>query len=96
MPGTAIGTFYLDVLNGRVAPLDNIEAYRQSASQCLALSRKAGDPADRELLVAMAQRWLQLAGRADQFTGQTKLGNTGNVSDAAITDPLAEARQSAH
>jgi hypothetical protein len=74
----------------QVVTMDSVEAYRQSASRCLALSRKAGDPADRELLVAMAQRWLQLAERADTSTGE--LGEKGNVSDAATTDRLAEAR----
>ena len=63
----------------QVVTMDSVEAYRQSASRCLALSRKAGDPADR----------------ADQFTGQTKLGDKGNVSDAATTDPPGEARPSA-
>jgi hypothetical protein len=70
--------------------MESVEAYRQSAAQCLALSRKAGDAADRELLVAMAQRWLQLADRADEIAGRTKLGDKGNISDAATTDPLPE------
>lgn len=43
--------------------MGSVESYRQCAVQCLALSRKAGDPADRELLVLMAQRWLELADR---------------------------------
>ena len=73
-----------------MAHMDNIEAFRQSAAQCLALSRKAGDPADRELLVTMAQRWLQLADRAG-FPGGTKPDGKGNISEAATTDPLAEA-----
>ena len=71
--------------------MESVEAYRQSAAQCLALSRKAGDAADRDLLVAMAQRWLQLADRADPFAGRTKPGEKENISDAATTDPLTEA-----
>ena len=69
----------------QVVTMDSVEAYRQSASQCLALSRKQGDPADRELLVSMAQRWLALADRAGEFTAETKIGDKGNVGDAATT-----------
>jgi hypothetical protein len=46
---------------------NSVVSYRQSAAQCLTLSRKTGDPADRESLVTMAQRWLELAERTHEF-----------------------------
>jgi hypothetical protein len=70
--------------------MDSVEAYRQSAAQCLALSRKVGDPADRDLLVTMAQRWLDLADRTD-FTDRTKPGDKGTISDGGTSDPSSEA-----
>ena len=76
----------------QVVTMDTVEAYRQSAAQCLALSARGGDSADRKLPVAIAQRWPQLADRADQFTGRTKPGDKGNISDPATTDRLAKAR----
>ena len=41
--------------------MENIELYRQSASECLALAKRSADPDDRTLLIAMATRWLHLA-----------------------------------
>jgi hypothetical protein len=42
--------------------------YRQYASECLALSKRAADPEDRELLIALAARWLELARRQPGFS----------------------------
>ena len=56
----------MSVVKGGVV-MSSVESYRRCAAQCLALSRKAGDPADRELLVVMAQRWLELAERKDDL-----------------------------
>jgi hypothetical protein len=36
-------------------------------AQCLHLLQKASDRADHDLLVTMAQRWLELAERARRF-----------------------------
>jgi hypothetical protein len=53
----------------QVMTMDSVEAYRQSAAQMFDLVPQAGDPADRELLVSMAQRWLELA---DHWPDQTR------------------------
>lgn len=44
-----------------VVAMAQLEEYRQCASECLSLSRRAVDAEDRELLVAMAAKWLDLA-----------------------------------
>jgi len=41
--------------------MEDIELYRQSASECLALAKRTADPEDRALLIAIATRWLDLA-----------------------------------
>ena len=47
--------------------MSRVESYRRFAAQCLALSKKATNPDNRELLVTMAQRWLDLADRTHEF-----------------------------
>jgi hypothetical protein len=47
--------------------MGRVESYRRYAAQCLALSKKAIHSADRELLLTMAQRWLELAERTHDF-----------------------------
>ena len=65
---------------------NTVVSYRQCAAQCLTLSRKMGDPADRELLVTMAQRWLDLVHRTHDVTGRMNPVDKGKISDAATTD----------
>ena len=43
------------------------EDYRQLASACLALAKRPADPQDRELLLNMASKWLELARGASTF-----------------------------
>jgi hypothetical protein len=57
--------------------MGSVESYRRCAAQCLALSRKVGDPADRELLVTMAQRWLDLAHRRPEIGWREEPRQTG-------------------
>jgi hypothetical protein len=45
--------------------MGSVNSYRRYAAQCLALSKTAS--ADRELLVTMAQRWLELAERTHEL-----------------------------
>ena len=47
--------------------MGRVESYRRYAAQCLALSKQATNSNDRELLVTMAQRWLELAERMHAF-----------------------------
>jgi hypothetical protein len=47
--------------------MSRVESFRRYAAQCLVLSKKATSPADRELLVSMAQHWLELADRTQEF-----------------------------
>ena len=41
--------------------MSKFEFYRQSASECLALAKRAHDPECRELLIALASRLLDLS-----------------------------------
>lgn len=41
--------------------MSQIEFYRQSASECLALAKRADDPECRALLIALASRLLDLS-----------------------------------
>lgn len=47
--------------------MSNVASYRECAAQCLDLSKKTSNRADHDLLVTMAQRWLELAERARHF-----------------------------
>ena len=47
--------------------MSNVATYRECAAQCLDLSKKTSNRADHDLLVTMAQRWLELAERARRF-----------------------------
>ena len=55
---------------GKGGTMGRVESYRRYAAQCLALSRKATNSDDRELLVTMAQRWLELADRTHDIRRQ--------------------------
>ena len=41
--------------------MEDIELYRESASECLSLAKRTKDPDDRALLIAMATRLLEVA-----------------------------------
>ena len=41
--------------------MSKFELYRQSASECLALAKRADDPECRALLIALASRLLELS-----------------------------------
>jgi hypothetical protein len=42
------------------------DRFRQHAAECLLLARDTKDPAHRQALIHMAQRWAELAGAAQQ------------------------------
>ena len=49
------------ILLGEGNTMGQIELYRQSASECLALAKRADDPECRALLIALASRLLDLS-----------------------------------
>lgn len=47
----------------RYRPLTKEQEYRRNAAESMRLAARMTDPGDRRLLLALADRWLQLADR---------------------------------
>jgi hypothetical protein len=45
------------------------ERYRGFAANCVRLAQQSTNPADKALLVEMAENWIRMAERADARTG---------------------------
>ena len=45
------------------------QQYRECAADCLRLAERSHDPADRTILISMAERWHELAERAAEYEG---------------------------
>jgi hypothetical protein len=46
--------------------MSRAEEYRRYAAECIRVAQETADPRDKALLLEMAQKWRELAERADR------------------------------
>jgi hypothetical protein len=62
---------------------DRSDEFRKLATDCLAIARTMTDPGNRAILLAMAQKWFDLAnGPATSLDAALREFNTSQMSDA--------------
>ena len=49
--------------------MSRAEDYRRYAAKCLSLAQEISDPSDKAALVQMAQKWRELAQKAEKHPG---------------------------
>jgi hypothetical protein len=48
--------------------MNRVELYRSYAAECVRLARQATNPADKTLLLEMADKWMRMAQRTEAAT----------------------------
>jgi hypothetical protein len=70
---------------------DRSDEFRKLATDCVAIARTMTDPGNRALLLAMAQKWFDLAnGPATNIDAALRVFNEGQMSD---TKPAMQQQQ---
>ena len=63
---------------------DKLREFRRASAECLELARHASDDSARAALLAMAQKWLELA--SDQFGARRFHGLLRELNDQQMLD----------